>query len=573
MDDAVSVASLGASPSTWLGESVAGDGEDWRPLATVAAGLEAALIARAPSVHAGTSLVRKLACEIGRLLELDDHEQLTVEVCARVRDIGMIGLPDHVILNADVLAAGDRALLNRHPAMGAEMLLSVPTMALAAGTVRAHHERWDGAGYPDGLRGEAIPLPSRVVAVCDAFVTVATDGPHRHGIGAEGALDYVRRHRGSQFDPRIADCLVATITGRARRPHRPRATEDRSAERPEQNAQGAPRDARDLRGALAGFDAVPAFGPACERVLAAPPAAAPDGRNRLVRAIESDIGLTLAILRRAQGFADRAAVTNVADAVTVLTRDEIATAIASLPRAAFPWHNSFDALLLRCRLHSQAVARAVERLAQMTRPFDCEDLIAAGLLHDVGKLLLARARPDYVAPPASRYTPEERARHELRELGIDHSTLGGLLLKRWGLPERLANIVSRHHRSQSSSEAASLVRLADMVVHHAQGNAVDRTAMLRLAGAWDISVQALREAVFDPPHGGGPRRRAERSPLSTRETEVLRLVADGKRDAEIADELSLSVSTVRSHLHNIHAKLEVPSRSRAVLRATEMAWL
>jgi putative nucleotidyltransferase with HDIG domain len=259
--------------------------------------------------------------------------------------------------------------------------------------------------------------------------------------------------------------------------------------------------------------------------------------------------------------------------VTVLTRDEIATAIASLPRAAFPWHNSFDALLLRCRLHSQAVARAVERLAQMTRPFDCEDLIAAGLLHDVGKLLLARARPDYVAPPASRYTPEERARHELRELGIDHSTLGGLLLKRWGLPERLANIVSRHHRSQSSSEAASLVRLADMVVHHAQGNAVDRTAMLRLAGAWDISVQALREAVFDPPHGGGPRRRAERSPLSTRETEVLRLVADGKRDAEIADELSLSVSTVRSHLHNIHAKLEVPSRSRAVLRATEMAWL
>ena len=371
----------------------------------------------------------------------------------------------------------------------------------------------------------------------------------------------------------IADCLVATITGRARRPHRPRATEDRSAERPDQSAQGAPRDARDLRGALAGFDAVPAFGPACERVLAAPPAAAPDGRNRLVRAIESDIGLTLAILRRAQGFADRAAVTNVADAVTVLTRDEIATAIASLPRAAFPWHNSFDALLLRCRLDSQAVARAVERLAQMTRPFDCEDLIAAGLLHDVGKLLLARARPDYVAPPASRYTPEERARHELRELGIDHSTLGGLLLKRWGLPERLANIVSRHHRSQSSSEAASLVRLADMVVHHAQGNAVDRTAMLRLAGAWDISVQALREAVFDPPHGGGPRRRAERSPLSTRETEVLRLVADGKRDAEIADELSLSVSTVRSHLHNIHAKLEVPSRSRAVLRATEMAWL
>ena len=144
----------------------------------------------------------------------------------------MISLPDHVILNADVLSAGDRALLNRHPALGAEMLLSVPTMAPAASIVRAHHERWDGAGYPDGLRGEAIPLPSRVVAVCDAFVAVATDGPHRHGIGAEGALEYVRRHRGSQFDPRVADCLVATVTGTAHRPHRPdraaRGTLDRS---------------------------------------------------------------------------------------------------------------------------------------------------------------------------------------------------------------------------------------------------------------------------------------------------------------------------------------------------------
>ncbi len=577
MEDAVSVASLGDSPSTLPGESVAGE-QDWRPLTTVAAGLEAALIARAPNVHTGTPLVRKLACEVGRLLELDDHERLAVEVCARVRDIGMISLPDYVILNADVLSAGDRALLNRHPALGAEMLLSVPTMAAAASIVRAHHERWDGAGYPDGLRGEAIPLPSRVVAVCDAFVAVATDGPHRQGIGAEGALEYVRRHRGSQFDPRVADCLVATVTGTAHRPRRPdravRGTVDRSGERPEQTAPGAPGCGRDLRGALAQFDVVPTFGPACERALAASPAASPEGRNALVRAIESDVGLTLAILRCAQELGDRAAITNVADAVTVLNSDEIATAISSLPRAAFPWHTGFDALLLRCRLHSQAVAHAVERLAQVTRPFDCEDLIAAALLHDIGKLLLARARPDYVAPPASRWTPEERARHELRELGVDHATLGGLLLERWGLPERLANTVSRHHRSQSGSETTTLVRLADMIVHHAQGNAVDRTAMLRLAAAWDISVQALREAVFDPPHAaGGPRRRAERSPLSTRETEVLRLVAEGRRDAEIADELSLSVSTVRSHLHNIHAKLEVPSRSQAVIRATEKAWL
>ena len=574
VEDAVSVASLSEAASTLPDESVPRE-QDWRSLTTVAAGLEAALIARAPSAHTGTPLVRKLASEVGRLLDLDDQEQLAIEVCARVRDIGMISLPDYVILNADALSGGDRALLNRHPLLGAEMLLSIPTMAASAGTVRAHHERWDGAGYPDGLRGEAIPLPSRVVAVCDAFVAVATDGPHRRGIGAQGALEYVRRHRGSQFDPRIADCLVAAITGKARRPHRAvRTSIDRSSESMEQDTPATPGGTRDLRSALAHFDVVPTFGSACERALAAAAAAGPDGRHALIRAIEGDIGLTLAILRRAQGLVDRAAITNVADAVAVLGREEIECAISSLPRAAFPWHTSFDALLLRCRLHSQAVARAVERIAQVARPFDCEDLIAAALLHDIGKLLLARARPDYIAPPATRCTPEERARHELRELGIDHAALGGLLLERWGLPERLSNMVSRHHRSQSGNEATTLVRLADMVVHHAQGNVVDRTVMLRLAAAWDISVQTLSDAVFDPPPaGGGPRRRAERSPLSTRETEVLRLVADGRRDSQIADALSLSVSTVRSHLHNIHAKLEVPTRSQAVLRATEMAWL
>ena len=574
MVEAVSVASLGEGPSMSHGETLADD-DDWRALTTVAAGLEAALMARAPTVHSGTPLVRKLAGEVVRLLDLDDDDRLAVEVCARVRDIGMISLPDYVILNSDVLSPADRALLNSHPVLGAEMLLSVPTMAAAAGIVRAHHERWDGAGYPDGLRGEAIPLPSRVVAVCDAFVAVASDGLHRRGLGAEGALDYVRRHRGSRFDPRIADCLVAAITGKAPRPHHaPRPSVDQSSGGPEQDGPEAPRRRRDLRGALARFDVVPAFGPVCERILAAPPAATADGRPALVKAIESDIGLTLAILRRAQEVPDQATVTNVPDAVALLTREEIMNAAASLPRAAFPWHTSFDALLLRCRLHSQGVARAVERLAQVARPFDTEDLIAAALLHDIGKLLLALARPDYVAASESRYTPEERAHHELRELGIDHATLGGLLLERWGLPERLANTVSRHHRSQSGSEAATLVRLADMVVHHAQGNAVDRAVMLRLAAAWGLPVQALRDAVFDPPHdAGGARRRSVRSPLSTRETEVLRLVAEGKRDAEIADDLCLSVSTVRSHLHNIHAKLEVPSRSRAVLRATEMAWI
>ncbi len=568
----VSVTSLRWSPPTLRCASV-DDEPDWSSLGPIAAGLEAALEARAPTIHMGTPLVRKLAAHVSRLLGLDDHERLASDVCARVRDIGMIGLPDYVIQNAGALSAGDQALLNRHPAIGAALLQSLPTMAAAAVSVRAHHERWDGAGYPDGLRGDAIPLPSRVVMVCDAFVSVATDRPQRPGLGAEGALDFIRRHRGSQFDPSIADCLVAAVTGKARPARRVSGT-DHTGQDGAHEAPRAPATVRDLRSALARFDAVPAFAPACEQALAAPDAPGRDGRSALVKAIEGDIGLTLAILRRAQPRGGQAGIANVVDAVAVLPRDEIDTTIATLPRASFPWHNGFDALLLRSRLHAQTVARAIERLAHMTKPFDTEDLVAAALLHDIGRLVLARARPDYLAPLAARRTPEERVREELRELGIEHASIGGLLLERWGLPEGLVDAVARHHRSRPESEAAALVRLADMVAHHSQGNAVDCEAMFRLAADWDLPVQALRDIVFDqPPAIASQRRRAEHSPLSARETEILRLVAEGRRDAEIASELTLSVSTVRTHLHNVHAKLKVVGRAQAVIRASEMAWI
>lgn len=548
---------------------------DWRSAATIASGLEAALRARAPGVHAGTPLVRKLAVQVSRHLGLDEPQRLAVDVCAQVRDIGMISLPDSVVLNTGSLSPHDWALLNRHPVLGAELLESITPIARAADIVRGHHERWDGDGYPDGLSAEAIPLPSRVVAVCDAFVSIATDRPHRRGIGADGALEYIREQRGSQFDPAVVECLVATVT---RKRISPSPAVAKTAHHPTWHPPGKPAAAegrsRELSTAIAEFGAVPAFGPACERVFSALAFGGPFDRGELVAAIESDTGITVAVLRRAQAVSGGVPVANVSRAAEVLSTEEIQAAIAPLPRMAFPWHTGFEALLLRSRIHAQSVSRATERLAQVLRPFDTDDLVAAALLHDVGKLLLARARPGYLAVTAARGTPEELVRLERREFGIDHASLGGLMLERWGLPEELVAAVAGHHSSHAGGEAAAFVRLADMVAHHAQGAAVDRGVMLRLAGACQLSVKTLRDVVFNLPHSGGSqRRRAQRSPLSTREAAVLRLLAEGKRNIEIARDLNLSVSTVRTHLHNVYSKLNVPDRAQAVLRATEMAWI
>ena len=540
----------------------------------IADGLEAALRARAPAQHAGTRLVRKLAAQVSRLIGLDATERLAVDVCAQVRDVGMIALPDSVVVKSGPLSPDEWALLNRHPELGAELLRTFPTMSEAAELVRAHHERWDGDGYPDGLQAEAIPLPSRIVAVCDAFVAIATDRPHRRGIGAEGAIEYLVDQRGMRFDPRPVDCLLTVLTSKAASGRRKPLTNAQPAvTEPPSCAPGTLARPRELRSAIAEFEAVPAFEPAVQRVLAAVAFTAPLGDVDLASAIESDMGLTVAILRAAQ-MRSQVPVATVPTALAVLAREDIRRTVAALPTVAFPWQTKFEALLVRCATHTQAVARAADRIAQIVRPFERDELVTAAVLHDLGKLLLALVWPDFATAPTPRGTPEEALHHERREFGYDHASLGGLLAERWRLPSSLVRAISRHHSAYAPSEDAALVRLADMVVHHVHGDAVNREVMLRLATRCDVSADALRTIVVDLPHSGGStRRRPEPSPLSSRETAVLRLLAEGSRASAIAEELHLSVSTVRTHLHNIHGKLDVLDRTQAVLRATEMGWI
>jgi len=548
--------------------------------AWVAAAFEAALRVRAPGVHDSTPMVRQLAVQVSRELDLSDRAQGLVDLCAQLRDVGLVALPDKVVLARGSLSPEDWQVLNRHPIVGAELLGGLSAVAFAAPVVRSHHERWDGEGYPDGLRGEETPLPSRVVAACDAFVAMANDRPHRRGMGAEAALDHLARVAGSQLDPRVVDALVAAVGGgskaedRARPTKTPRAAGGaaRGAERGAERAEGG---GGDLRSAIAEFDVVPAFGPAYDRVLAATATEGNADGSELVAAIENDTGLTVAVLRRAQALASRRPIASVSDAVAALGAGEIVEAVRPLPRAAFPWTTPLEALMHHSRVHAQATMRAVDRIAREVGLATRDDLLVAALLHDVGRLALGRALPDLAGPAdAQTTTPEERTHRERRAVGVDHASVGGLLLTRWGLPDRLAATTAAHHTSEAEDEAATFVRLADMVAHHAQGDRVDRSAMLRLAHACGIGADTLKEVVFDLPHAGGSdRRRAQPSPLSKRETMALALLAEGKTYKVIANELGLSVSTVRTHLHNTYAKLEVIDRAQAVLRATERGWL
>ena len=544
--------------------------------AWVAAALESAVRARAPGVYASTPMVRQLAVKVGRELGLDAQEQTLLEISVRVRDVGLLALPDSLVLATTSLVPADWELVNRHPVIGADLLEELAVVASAAPIIRAHHERWDGDGYPDGRRGEAIPLLSRVIAICDAFVAIASDRPHRRGLGAEAALEHICQERGAQFDPRSVDALVAALAGN----DEPGESGPRVVVADPLIGSGSgvahTRLSRpDLTTAIEEFDVVPAFAPADERVRAAAGATDRNSGGELVATIESDTGLTVAVLRRAQTVGGRRPIANVADAVVALGPAGIDEAIKALPRTEFPWRTSpFEALMQRSRVHAQAVTRAADRIVREVQPSQRDDVLVAALLHDVGKLVLGRVLPEYTSALDKTTTPEKRIREEQRALGMDHASLGGLLLRRWGLPRRLADTVAAHHSSEAESEVATYVRLADMVAHHAQGDTVDRDKMLRLAHMSGLSATALRDVLFDLPRSGGSQqRRAERSPLSHRETAVLRGLAEGKVYKNIGVELGVATSTVRTHLHNVYAKLGVDDRAQAVLRAAEMGWI
>jgi DNA-binding NarL/FixJ family response regulator len=137
----------------------------------------------------------------------------------------------------------------------------------------------------------------------------------------------------------------------------------------------------------------------------------------------------------------------------------------------------------------------------------------------------------------------------------------------------LATTIERHHAEDAQGEAA-IVRLADMLAHYGHSQPVNPRELLKAARACRLSTESLRSVMYELPQGtGNAKRQVEPCPLSARELEVLKRLAEGKVYKQIAHELELSTSTVRTHLHNTYAKLGAVDRAQAVLIATEQGWL
>jgi putative two-component system response regulator len=148
---------------------------------------------------------------IARELGLDDDYRERLMAAAPMHDMGKVGTPDHVLLKPDRLTSDEQAVMREHARIGERILddSSSPLLQMACEIAGAHHERWDGSGYPRGLAGEQIPLAARIVAVADVLDALTSARPYKPAWTLDAAREHIAAGRASHFDPRCVDALFA----------------------------------------------------------------------------------------------------------------------------------------------------------------------------------------------------------------------------------------------------------------------------------------------------------------------------------------------------------------------------
>lgn len=295
----------------------------------------------------------------------------------------------------------------------------------------------------------------------------------------------------------------------------------------------------------------------------------------LIEAVESDVAMTIAVLRFANRAGGGSGVAGVAEAIEMLKPSGVLAIAGTTPVFDFFEPNGgWELRPERFRVHALATQQAAERIGRAAGLAERDELAVAALLHDIGRLVISKLHPgcktylDFAAR-----TPEQRIKDERNQLGIDHALVGGVLARRWNLPQRVAVAVERHH-AEDAEGLAAMVAAADMVAHYSQGEAVTAERLRVVAERCGLGAYDLRQILYELPY---PRQEGSRviepCPLSTRELDVLRHLSEGMVYKQIAGEMQLSVSTIRTHLHNVYGKIGAVDRAQAVLTARERGWI
>jgi HD-GYP domain-containing protein (c-di-GMP phosphodiesterase class II) len=175
---------------------------------TTLEGWSRALDLRDKETEGHTQRVTELTVKLSQMLGIKDEELIHIRRGALLHDIGKLGVPDQILLKEGALEADDLEIMKQHPVHAYNLLFPIAYLRPALDIPHHHHERWDGSGYPDGLKGTEIPLAARIFAVVDVWDALISDRPYRKAWSHQKAIRYIREQAGMQFDPSIVDAFM-----------------------------------------------------------------------------------------------------------------------------------------------------------------------------------------------------------------------------------------------------------------------------------------------------------------------------------------------------------------------------
>ena len=153
----------------------------------------------------------ELSTRLARALGLDETEMVRLQRGALLHDIGKLAIPDEILLKPSTLTDAEMKIMQKHPVYARQMLADIPFLAASVPVAYSHHERWDGLGYPEGLKGEAIPVIARLFAIVDAWDALSSERVYRPAWPREQVVDYIKTNAGVRFDPTIVNVFLQMI--------------------------------------------------------------------------------------------------------------------------------------------------------------------------------------------------------------------------------------------------------------------------------------------------------------------------------------------------------------------------
>jgi HD-GYP domain-containing protein (c-di-GMP phosphodiesterase class II) len=167
--------------------------------------------ANSPFTRKHSDRVEKVARFLAEKLGFPYERKYILSVACILHDIGKVGIDSRIVYKPGTLTPAERKIMEKHPELGSKIVKNLYGFKIDH-FIRHHHERWDGGGYPDGLKGEEIPFESRIIALADAFDSMITDRPYRTGMPLNDVIEEIKRCAGTQFDPDLSAIFLETLT-------------------------------------------------------------------------------------------------------------------------------------------------------------------------------------------------------------------------------------------------------------------------------------------------------------------------------------------------------------------------